>query len=120
MGNAILPLLLILALGISGCMKPGPTVIPQPELHVHYQFEEGPSVPSGCSYLVSGYAENTGNVTANRAMVYLLLVDTKTGRIRDSKTVILGYIRTGVSKTFEATLYGDCGRIYRVDASLGG
>ncbi len=120
MGNIMILLPLILALVISGCLKPGPAIIPQPDLHAHYEYKADSPLASGCSYTVSGYAENSGNATANRAMLYLLLVDTNSGRVRDSKTLILGIIRKGDSKTFETTLYGDCGHVYRVDASFGG
>jgi hypothetical protein len=97
----------------SGCAS-----LSQPELHAHYEYKGDFSLGLGCYERVSGYVYNSGNAPANSAILYFTLVNTRTGTIRDSKTLSIGYIGQGESRTFETTLDGDCGIDYRIDISI--
>lgn len=110
---------MIMTILLVGCTNQQPTILPQAELHAQYQYKGDWSVQLGCYYSVSGYAYNSGSAAANNAILYLTITDTGTGSIRDSKTIVLGYINKGDSKTFDTTLDSDCGHNYRVDASFG-
>jgi hypothetical protein len=119
--------LIILLIGLvisSGCTSNSPPyqslprILPQAELHSHIEYLEDFSVGLGCYYRVNGYVYNSGNGPANTAFIDLSLVDKNRGTIRDSKSLNLGYIGQGGSKTFETTLDGECSRNYRVDALI--
>jgi len=48
----------------------------------------------------------------------LNLVNTKTGTIRDSRSVFIGTMGVGQSVTFESLLDGECLQDYRVDGTI--
>ncbi|MGA2917585.1 DUF7490 domain-containing protein [Methanoregula sp.] len=88
------------------------------DLHAHYSSSDDLSVGLGCYERVSGYAYNSGNTTRDTVSLSLSLIDTDTGSIRDAKTLYVGAIGPGESRTFDTTLDGDCSGHYRTDADF--
>ena len=88
------------------------------ELHAHYKSGDDISIGLGCYERVSGYAYNSGNLTRDGVSLDLTLIDTTTGSIRDAKTLYVGTLLPGASRTFDTTLDGDCSGHYRTDASF--
>jgi hypothetical protein len=87
-------------------------------LHAHYSYKDDLSIGLGCYERVSGYAYNSGNTTRNAVSLGLTLTDTTTGSIRDAKTLYIGVLGPGESRTFDTTLDGDCSGHYRTDADF--
>jgi hypothetical protein len=88
------------------------------DLHAHYAYKDDLSVGLGCYERASGYAYNSGNVSRETVGLSLTLVDTTTGSIRDAKTLYIGALKPGESRTFDTTLDGDCSGHYRTDAEF--
>jgi hypothetical protein len=88
------------------------------DLHAHYGYKDDLSVGLGCYERVSGYAYNSGNTTRDAVSLSFTLVDTGTGSIRDAKTLYIGTLMPGESRTFDTTLDGDCTGHYRTDADF--
>jgi len=87
-------------------------------LHAHYSYRDDLSVGLGCYERVAGYAYNSGNVSQETVGLSMSLVDTTTGSIRDAKTLYIGALKPGESRTFDTTLDGDCSGHYRTDAEF--
>jgi hypothetical protein len=62
----------------------------------------------GCIWAVTVQVYNTGNNSAENVQVYLELVDASSGAVRDTRTVYVGSLPSGESKTVIAELDGDC------------
>ena len=69
----------------------------------------------GCYWKPSGTVFNSGDAVARNVLVYVQLVDLTSGNIRDSKTIAVGDLAKGDSRTFEVSLDGECDRTYRVE-----
>ena len=69
----------------------------------------------GCYWKPSGTVFNSGDAVARNVIVYVQLVDLTSGNIRDSKTIAVGDLVKGDSRTFEVSLDGECDRNYRVE-----
>lgn len=86
------------------------------DLHAHYAAKDDFSPGLGCYERVSGYAYNSGNATRDGVSLSLTLTDGTSGSIRDAKTLYIGTLIPGESRTFDTTLDGDCSGTYRTDA----
>jgi len=62
----------------------------------------------GCIWAVTVQVYNTGNTRAENVQVYLELVDAASGAVRDTRTIYVGALPSGESKTVGAELDGDC------------
>ncbi|NTV00800.1 MAG: hypothetical protein HGA55_06745 [Methanoregulaceae archaeon] len=70
----------------------------------------------GCIWDVTVQVYNPGNATAGNVQVYLELVDAVSGAVRDTRTVYIGSLPAGESKTVIAELDGDCINEYNLRA----
>lgn len=100
----------------SGCLS-SPVVreSAQGALHSHYEYSEGWSPTQGCYERVTGFVYNAGNTSFDTVQLNLNLVNTATGTIRDSKSIFIGPVGAGETRTYETTLDGECTRDYQVD-----
>ncbi len=116
-------LFLILTVFLAGCTdnpQPGNSIAgpgANADLHASFQFHGDYNFGLGCYERIDGYVYNAGSSPANDAKLYLALVNTETGVIRDGKVLPLGTIGPGDSRKFETTLDGECGNPYRVDGT---
>lgn len=69
----------------------------------------------GCYWKPSGTVYNSGDSIARNVVVSVQLIDISTGNIRDSKTIAIGDLAKGDSRSFEISLDGDCDRNYRIE-----
>jgi len=69
----------------------------------------------GCYWKPTGTAYNSGESVARNVVVYVQLIDTSTGSIRDSKTIAIGDLAKGDSRSFEVSLDGECDGNYRIE-----
>jgi hypothetical protein len=88
------------------------------DLHAHYTSSDDLSLGLGCYERVSGYAYNSGNTSLQTVGLSLSLIDTTTGSIRDAKSLYIGTLSPGESRTFDTSLDGDCTGNYRTDAEF--
>jgi hypothetical protein len=116
--------LLVGGILISGCLSaphlipPGP-IEPGEEQRVGINLlraEADFSPTRGCIWDVTVQVYNPGNTTAGNVQVYLELVDAASGAIRDTRTVYVGSLVPGESKTIGAELDGDCLNEYNLRA----
>ena len=116
--------LLVGGILLSGCLSvphltpPGP-VEPGEEQRVGINLlraEADFSLPRGCIWAVTVQVYNPGNSTAGNVQVYLELVDASSGAVRDTRTVYVGSLSPGESKTVVAELDGDCVNEYNLRA----
>ncbi len=84
-------------------------------LHSHYEYSEGWSPTQGCYERVTGYVYNAGEASIDAVQLNLNLVNSNTGSIRDSKSIFIGAVGAGETRTYETTLDGECTQDYRVD-----
>nr|WP_320161067.1 hypothetical protein [uncultured Methanoregula sp.] len=87
-------------------------------IRAHYENHEDWSPGLGCYGKVTGYAYNAGSSPADNVVLVLNLVNTRTGTIRDSRSVFIGTMGAGQSVTFESVLDGECLQEYRVDGII--
>jgi len=121
MKNAAIVILLIVAgVFLAGCTATGITgqETARDTIRAHYDYYESWSPGPGCYGKVTGYAYNTGNLTADQVAVNFNLVNVKTGTIRDSRSVFIGTMGAGQSSTFETVLDGECMQEYRVEGTV--
>jgi len=113
-------IILIAATFLAGCMSTpsGGGEFAEESIAAHYEYRADWSPGFGCYEKVSGYAFNAGNMTVDNVRLNFNLVNTETGTIRDSRSVFLGTLATGVSRTFESDLDGECLPEYRIEASI--
>jgi hypothetical protein len=118
--HAVIIVLVMTLVSLSGCLG-GPAVHEnaQGELHAHYEYTEGWSIGPGCYERVKGYVYNAGNVSADAVQLNFNLVNTGTGTIRDSRSIFIGSVRKGETRTYETVLDGECTQEYRVDFMFG-
>ncbi|MDD1687028.1 hypothetical protein [Methanoregula sp.] len=84
-------------------------------IRAHYEYHEDWSPGFGCYGKVSGYTYNAGNISAENTVLALNLVNSRTGTIRDSRSVYIGTMGAGQSVMFESVLDGECMQDYRVE-----
>ena len=110
---------LIAVVLLAGCTSTpsGGGDIAEGAVGAHFEYRTGWSPGLGCYEKVSGYAFNAGNMTVKDVRLNLNLVNDETGTIRDSRSVYLGTLAAGASRTFESDLDGECLPDYRVEAS---
>jgi hypothetical protein len=121
MKNTVVVCTVVIALVFfSGCLS-SPSVYDstQGELHAHYETTEGWSVGQGCYERAKGYVYNTGNMSADSVQLNFNLVNTGTGTIRDSRSISIGSVGEGETRTYETVLDGECTQEYRVDFMFG-
>ncbi len=108
--------LVIVFVLFSGCLStPVVRENAQGALHSHYEYSEGWSPTQGCYERVTGYVYNAGGVSIDAVQLNLNLVNSNTGSIRDSKSIFIGTVGAGETRTYETTLDGECTQDYRVD-----
>jgi len=101
---------------LSGCLgSPSVHEHAQGALHSHYENSVGWSPSLGCYEGIEGYVYNAGNTSLDAVNLNLNLVNSGTGTIRDSKTVYIGRVGSGETRTYETLLDGECTQEYRVD-----
>jgi hypothetical protein len=121
MKNTFTVALLVIALVFfSGCLgSPAVYDSAQGDLHAHYEYTEGWSIGQGCYEQVKGYVYTAGNVSADAVQLNFNLVNTGTGTIRDSRSIFIGPVGKGETRTYETVLDGECTQEYRVDFLFG-
>jgi hypothetical protein len=112
--------ILILAIAlllVAGCAEHAPaSVVPSGGLSASVsKVEDHWNFGLGCYWKPSGTVYNSGDTEASDAVVYIQLIDTSTGDVRDSKTIALGNLAKGDSRSFEVSLDGECDRSYRIE-----
>jgi hypothetical protein len=118
--HAVIIALVIMLVFFSGCLgSPAVHDSAQGELHAHYEYTEGWSIGQGCYERVKGYVYNAGNVSADAVQLNFNLVNTGTGTIRDSRSIFIGPVGKGETRTYETVLDGECTQEYRVDFMFG-
>ena len=118
--TALLLTIIVAAVVLAGCTAAVHTgrETARDTVRAHYDYRESWSPALGCYGKVTGYAYNAGNATVDDVALAFNLVDTRTGTIRDSRSVFIGTMGAGQSGTFETTLDGECAQDYRVDAAI--
>ncbi|MDD1683765.1 MAG: FxLYD domain-containing protein [Methanoregula sp.] len=118
--TAILIVLFIAAVFLPGCTShtAAGQDIARDTIRAHYEHHGDWSPGFGCFEKITGYAYNTGNITVDTVVLNYNLVDTQSGTIRDSRSVFIGTMEAGQSRTFETDLEGECIPAYRVDATI--
>ena len=111
--------LVIILVFFSGCLS-NPVVreTAQGELHTHYEYSVGWSPGLGCYERATGYAYNAGNSSVDAVRLNFNLVNTGTGTIRDSRSIFIGPVGKGETRTYETVLDGECTQEYRVDLAF--
>ena len=111
---AILAIALLLS---CGCAQQAPaSVVPSGGLSASVSKVEDHWNPGlGCYWRAYGTVFNSGDTPARGVVVYVQLIDTSSGNIRDSKTLSLGDLVKGDSRSFEVSLDGECDHSYRVE-----
>lgn len=101
----------------AGCAEHAPSsVVPSGDLSASVSKVEDHWNPGlGCYWKPSGTVFNSGDTGARGVVVYIQLIDTSTGSIRDAKTVAVGDLAKGDSRSFEVSLDGECDNTYRVE-----
>lgn len=117
--HAILLIFLTALVFFSGCLS-NPIVreTAQGEFHTHYEYSEGWSAGLGCYERVTGYAYNAGAIPVDAVRLNFNLVNTATGTIRDSRSIFIGTVGKGETRTYETVLDGECTQDYRVDLTF--
>jgi hypothetical protein len=116
---AILIALVITLVGLSGCLS-SQAVRESAEdgLRVHYEYSESWSPNQGCYERLTGYVYNVGNRSVDSVRLNFNLVNTGTGTIRDSRSVFIGTVGKGETRTYETVLDGECTQDYRVEIAF--
>ena len=119
--TVIVIILLITAAFLAGCTSTGPSgqETAQGTVRAHYENQESWSFGLGCYNKVSGYAYNAGTTPIDTVTLNFNLINTKTGTIRDSRSVFIGTLGPSQSVTFESVLDGECTEPYRVEGMVG-
>jgi len=111
---AILAVALLLAAGCTGqvpasVVSSGGLSASVSKVEDHWNFG------LGCYWRAYGTVFNSGSTDASNAVAYVQLIDTGSGDIRDAKTLALGTLARGDSRSFDVALDGECGHSYRVE-----
>jgi hypothetical protein len=110
--------ILVIALLLTcGCAEHAPaSVVPSGGLSASVsKVEDHWNLGLGCYWRAYGTVFNSADTTARSVVAYVQLIDTSTGNIRDAKTISLGDLVKGDSRSFEVSLDGECDRSYRVE-----
>lgn len=101
----------------AGCAEHAPSsVIPSDGLSASVSKVEDHWNPGlGCYWRAYGTVYNSADTTARDVVVYIQLIDTSSGNIRDAKTISVGDLVKGDARSFEVALDGECGHSYRVE-----
>jgi len=112
-----LVILTIALLLIAGCAEQVPaSVIPSGGLSASVsKVEDHWNLGLGCYWRVYGTVYNSGSTDLNSVVVYIQLIDTASGNIRDAKTIAVGTLVKGDSRSFDVALDGECDSTYRVE-----
>jgi hypothetical protein len=115
-GTAII-LFTITLLLTAGCAQQVPaSVVPSGGLYASVsKVEDHWNLGLGCYWRAYGTVFNSADTTARDVVVYVQLIDTSSGNIRDAKTIAVGTLAKGDSRSFEVALDGECDRTYRVE-----
>jgi hypothetical protein len=110
-------ILAIALLLVAGCAEHAPaSVVPSGGLSASVsKVEDHWNFGLGCYWKPSGTVYNSGEAEARNVVVYIQLIDTSTGDIRDAKTIAVGNLARGDSRSFEVSLDGECNRNYRIE-----
>src|SRR5665647_70493 len=87
-------------------------------LRAHYEYSESWSPNQGCYERLTGYVYNVGNNSVDSVRLNFNLVNTGTGTIRDSRSVFIGTVGKGETRTYETVLDGECTQDYRVEIAF--
>ncbi|MDD1660339.1 MAG: hypothetical protein LUQ62_03945 [Methanomicrobiales archaeon] len=115
---AVIPLLVLAALVLaSGCAEHAQSsVVPADGLSTSVaKVEDHWNTGLGCYWKAYGSVFTSGGNPARDVSVYVQLIDTQSGNIRDTRTLELGDLAAGDSRSFEIALDGECDRTYRVE-----
>jgi len=117
----VIVILLVGVLLAAGCTDTGTAGrdASQGSVRTHYDYKEGWGFTLGCYGRVTGYAYNAGNTSADNVQLNFNMINTRTGTIRDSKSIFLATLEAGQSRTYEAVLDGECTDDYKVEAVFG-
>lgn len=117
--SVLLIALVITLVFLSGCLS-SPAVRESTEggLRVHYEYSESWSPNQGCYERLTGYVYNVGNSSVDSVRLNFNLVNTGTGTIRDSRSVFIGTVGKGETRTYETVLDGECTQDYRVEIAF--
>jgi hypothetical protein len=109
--------LLFLGCLIAGCAEHAQSsVVPAGGLSASVaKVEDHWNTGLGCYWKAYGSVFTTGGNSARDVSVYLQLIDTGSGNIRDTRTLELGDLAAGESRSFEIALDGECDHSYRVE-----
>jgi hypothetical protein len=109
--------MLIALILIAGCAEHAPaSVVPSGGLSASVsKVEDHWNTGLGCYWKAYGSVFTTGGNAARDVSVYIQLIDTGSGNIRDARTLELGDLAAGDSRSFEIALDGECDHSYRVE-----
>lgn len=101
----------------AGCAEHAPaSIVPSGGLSASVsKVEDHWNLGLGCYWRTYGTVYNSGDAEARNVVVYVQLIDTSSGNIRDAKTIAVGNLVKGDSRSFEVSLDGECDRNYRVE-----
>jgi hypothetical protein len=74
------------------------------------------SLTRGCIWTTTVQVFNTGQAEVRNVQVYLELIDAESGAVRDTRTVYVGALAPGESRSISAELDGDCINEYNLRA----
>jgi hypothetical protein len=118
--HAVIIALVITLIFFCGCIgSPAAHDSAQGDLHAHNEYTEGWSIGQGCYERVKGYVYTTGNVSADAVQLNFNLVNTGTGTIQDSRSIFIGPLVKGETRTYETVLDGECTQDYPLDFMFG-
>jgi hypothetical protein len=116
---AILVATVIALVFLSGCLSsPAVRESAQGTLHAHYEYSESWSPNQGCYERLNGYVYNVGNSSVDSVRLNFNLVNSGTGTIRDSRSIFIGTLGKGETRTYETVLDGECTQDYRVEIAF--
>jgi hypothetical protein len=115
--SLLLAVIAIALLLTAGCTTQAPaSVVPSGSLSASVSKVEDHWNPGlGCYWKVYGTVFTSGAGDTGNVPVYVQLIDTSGGNIRDAKTLAVGSLAKGDSRSFELDLDGECDRSYRVE-----
>jgi hypothetical protein len=74
----------------------------------------------GCYWTADGYVYNSGTQAVDNVQAHVTLIDRTTMAIQDSRSVAVGRLEPGESRSFAVKLDGECGGEYRVAVQVTG
>jgi hypothetical protein len=110
--------ILVIALLLTcGCAEQAPaSVVPSGGLSASVsKVEDHWNLGLGCYWRAYGTVYSSADTTARNVVVYVQLIDTSSGNIRDAKTISVGDLAKGESRSFDVSLDGECDHSYRVE-----